>query len=88
MVQFDLPNGYYLRRLDPSNVILVRLRVPKTGGEPTEKVVAYYPDYITAYRGTLKHLQMSATDNEELEKIVSELKSIYSQLEIDVLRAS
>ena len=75
--RFDLIDGYYLRKLDDRNIALAKMIEPeKDGKKAYERVLLYSSSFEGAWEGAVNKLALMADSNEELKRIVQDLKEL------------
>jgi hypothetical protein len=72
-IRFELPNNFYIRRIDPKNWGICKEKEKKEGGQ-AETVLGYYSDFFEAGKASLRIVTNASKDMEELKQSMIEFK--------------
>lgn len=76
MIKFELPNNYYIKKVDNRNFALCKMGINKKTKEPTEIVEGYAYDLPGAWRLAVRKISLSAESNKELYDLVERLEKL------------
>jgi len=74
MIKFDLPEGFYIRKLDSRNWILAK--VFKQKNKDFEKIYGYHGTLEGAWISFCDKIPLQAEKCSQLAKIISDLKKL------------